>query len=217
MKRLEAMMPLLYWAKSNLFLSAPLLLAIFLLLREVLLRNTRESKLLFNILLFPGVVMHELSHATACLLFGAKIIDMSLFSYKGGRVVYRLKKESPTKNFFISSAPLIAGFLVLFIIISRLNFIEFKLENFALLALLFYFALTVSITMMPSLQDFKNSYLIYLLLISGIFIASYFLRDKMFYGDKIISFLALLNLIIIAALILFLVYTVAKKLMLFKK
>jgi len=210
-------MPLLYWAKSNLYISAPLLFAIFLLLREILLRYTRENKLLFNILLFPGIIMHELSHATACLILGAKIVDMNLFSYKGGRVVYRLKKENSVKNFLISSAPLIAGFLVLLIIISRLNYIEFQFDNLALVTLLFYFALTVTITMMPSFQDFKNSYLIYLLLILGVFVASYLLKDKMLYGEKIISFLTLLNLIIIAALLLFFIYKTTKELIIFKK
>ncbi len=210
-------MPLLYWAKSNLFISAPLLLLLFVFLRELLLRSTRGNKALFNVLLFPGVVVHELSHAGACLLLGAKIVDIDLFTYGGGKVVYRFKRGHLYKNFFISSAPLIIGILILYLIASSFLGPFAQEKNLALIALLFYFALSLTITMMPSAQDFKNSYLAYILLFVIIFFASYLFREKLIYADKVITFLLLANAVIVTALIISFFYRLVRSLVIFKK
>lgn len=61
----------------------------------------------------PGVVVHELSHALGCILTGAKITDVVLFSKDGGSVTYKKPRLPVLGNVIISSAPLFCIPLVL--------------------------------------------------------------------------------------------------------
>lgn len=60
------------------------------------------------ILLAPGIAVHELSHAFACLIMGAKISKIKLFGPTGGEVVHGPPKIPVVGQTVISMAP-IAG------------------------------------------------------------------------------------------------------------
>ena len=61
----------------------------------------------------PGVVVHECSHILACLITGAKITDVVLFSKYGGSVTYSRPVVPVLGNVIISAAPLFCIPLVL--------------------------------------------------------------------------------------------------------
>lgn len=77
------------------------------------------------LLLAPGVVVHELSHAVGCLLVGANIQEIKLFSPKGdtlGYVTHSKPKVPVIGQIIISIAPLIGCCLFLYLIALATNF-----------------------------------------------------------------------------------------------
>jgi Peptidase M50B-like len=68
---------------------------------------------LYYILRFPGVVIHECSHVLGCLLTGAKIQKIVLFSEGGGSVSYARPKIPLLGDVIISTAPVFCIPLVL--------------------------------------------------------------------------------------------------------
>lgn len=96
-----------------LYLSAALII-IFILsfwANQALARALPFNVRLF--LLFPGVVIHELSHALVCFFSGTPVKEIKLFSAGGGYVAHEAPNSRITQ-FFISTAPLIFGILVIF-------------------------------------------------------------------------------------------------------
>ncbi len=61
----------------------------------------------------PGVVVHELSHILGCLIMGAKVKNVVLFSKEGGSVTYSRPKIPFLGDVVINTAPLICIPLVL--------------------------------------------------------------------------------------------------------
>jgi hypothetical protein len=61
----------------------------------------------------PGVIVHECSHILACLVTGAAITNVVLFSTEGGSVTYTRPKLPVLGDVIISSAPLFCIPLVL--------------------------------------------------------------------------------------------------------
>lgn len=77
------------------------------------------------IILAPGVMIHELSHAFSCLIVGAKIKKIKLFSLKGNTLGYvsHTKPKIPILGqFLISIAPLIGCSLFLYFLAVLTNF-----------------------------------------------------------------------------------------------
>jgi len=70
-------------------------------------------RFLYFVIRAPGVVVHELSHALGCVLTGAKITDIVLFSKEGGSVTYTRPQIPVLGDVIISSAPLFCIPLVL--------------------------------------------------------------------------------------------------------
>jgi hypothetical protein len=68
---------------------------------------------LYYILRFPGVVIHECSHILGCLLTGAEIQKVVLFSEGGGSVTYARPKIPVLGDVIISTAPIFGIPLVL--------------------------------------------------------------------------------------------------------
>lgn len=71
------------------------------------------ARFLSSAIRMPGIVLHELAHIAGCLLSGAKIKDVVLFSQEGGSVTYVKPKIPILGTVIISTAPLILLPLVL--------------------------------------------------------------------------------------------------------
>lgn len=85
------------------------------------------------ILLFPGILFHELSHYLMCLLLGVKVKKFQV-RFKSGHVKHVLPK-SITKSLLISVAPSIFAKMFAFIILFyRMNLITFYLAFVVLYA-----------------------------------------------------------------------------------
>ncbi|MDP3564511.1 MAG: hypothetical protein Q8R70_08475, partial [Methanoregula sp.] len=67
----------------------------------------------YSILRAPGIVVHECAHMLGCLLTGAKIRSVVLFSREGGSVTYSPPAIPVIGNVVISTAPLFCIPLVL--------------------------------------------------------------------------------------------------------
>ncbi len=133
-----------------------------------------SSKYLF--LVFPGVVIHELSHAVGCLITGAKITKIKFFSKKGGFVRHKKPKIPILGSVIISFFPLVGGVFFLFLLFnfffpvtfSDPNFnIDFINELYQLFSenysnwkfwALLYMITSIIICIIPSKKDFKNSF-----------------------------------------------------------
>ena len=75
----------------------------------------------FRIFVAPGIIIHEYSHAIACILTRAKIKEIKLFKRDGGYVAHEAPKWPPKFKFlssvFISFAPVIGCILVMWFMI----------------------------------------------------------------------------------------------------
>jgi hypothetical protein len=124
------------------------------------------------LLFFPGVVIHEIFHAIASILVGAKIHGIQFFSSRGGTVVHE-RSRIPLGQLLISFAPFFGGMAVLFFVGHKLFFIpsaEGGLQTISNFFSVFfdnigswkfwgalYVSYSVSATMLPSWQDVKNT------------------------------------------------------------
>ncbi len=145
-------------------------------------------------LYYVGAIIHELSHATLCVLTGAKIIDASIFS-KSPHITHQKSKIPILGQALISLAPIAGGILFIILInhlllndfvvfktinniseipkyileiLNKLNFLKWQSLVFILLIL------NSGAMIGPSFQDLKN---IWPLLIISFFIKSQFLSS----------------------------------------
>jgi hypothetical protein len=65
------------------------------------------GRILHRIFLTPGIIVHELSHALACILTGASIQEISFFSEEGGHVTHTKSKIPLLGQPIISMAPML--------------------------------------------------------------------------------------------------------------
>jgi len=61
-----------------------------------------------NLFLYPGTVVHELSHAVLCLITGATITEFNLLRLKDVEIKYDTPKVPVFGNFLIVFAPIVA-------------------------------------------------------------------------------------------------------------
>jgi hypothetical protein len=64
-------------------------------------------RLCYLVVRLPGVVLHEIAHVAGCVLAGAEIKKVRLFSETGGSVTYGEPKIPVFGNVIISTAPLL--------------------------------------------------------------------------------------------------------------
>lgn len=128
----------------------------------------------YSLIVFPGVILHELSHLFACFITFAKVKKVKLFSLKGGYVIHKKPKLPLIGMPIVSFFPILGGILFLFLIYKLSGFsppqpevsIDFLVQLKDLFIdnwknyifwLVFYLSISVIITMTPSKKDFKNS------------------------------------------------------------
>ncbi len=162
----------------------------------------------YNIIIFPGVIIHELSHLLACLVVGAKIKGMGIFSSKGSYVAHTKPKIPLIGNFLISFSPIAGGIAVLILSFlffgydyPQVGFSSFFDSFFNLIreAFIFsseqygnwqfwvfiYIGLSILICLVPSKQDLKNSFLSTIF----IFVALLTFLYLGFFDEQILNFL----------------------------
>jgi hypothetical protein len=108
--------------------------------------------LILRLILFPGVIVHELSHAVACLLTGTPIESMSFWTETGGNVVHHKPKLAVFTQPIISFAPFPVG-------IASLLFLSNYITGVHWIATFLSIFLMVSIagTLAPSKTDFVGA------------------------------------------------------------
>lgn len=128
------------------------------------------SKILFGIkyrfFIAPGIIIHELSHALACFLTGAKVQEINLFSSQGGYVRHGLPKIPIIGKIFISFAPILGGigalwFIAWFLglVLNGQGFVFVQANWLSWQFWLFvYLTISIIICLVPSRQDFKNAF-----------------------------------------------------------
>ncbi len=143
-------------------------------LKNLFLTQVSASKIWLYFLLYPGVVLHELSHAVFCLIFGVRIKRMKLFSQGEGFVEYESKRKNQIRDFFISTAPLVIGLLFLVLIYKIFS----TQVNIILIwkIVLIYLGFSVFLSMFPSSRDIANSAVASILILLTIIV----FRNKIF-------------------------------------
>lgn len=165
------MTQLLHSAQNNPVAFACALIVGVYFLKELLLRQLATKRAVFYIILFPGVILHELSHIIGCIIAFAPIKSFKLFSTSGGWVKHAESKIPFLGALLISLFPLAVGLLLIFAIVTQkdilLNFKQ-NYHSIGLLIVSVYFMLAIILTMLPSMEDLKNatvSLIIFLILI----------------------------------------------------
>lgn len=72
-------------------------------------RLNQRSYRLFRFIVLPGVIIHELSHAVACMLTATPIVEMNFWTETGGHVVHHRPKWPVITQPIISLAPFLIG------------------------------------------------------------------------------------------------------------
>lgn len=130
---------------------------------------------LVNYLMFPGVMLHELSHALAAVVTGAKVTEVALFKPQGGslgHVNFRTRGPKVLKSIqrvMVSAAPVYLGgvFVCLFyyLIVAVAGSLFFKI-------ILGYLAFSMIFHMTMSMQDFKEFFMGLPMFMVGVFVIS---------------------------------------------
>lgn len=74
--------------------------------------QARSAWPLYRTFLWPGVLIHELSHAIMAKILGAKIYEIVLWEKSGGHVTHGPTKLPWLGNFLVGIAPIFGGFLI---------------------------------------------------------------------------------------------------------
>ena len=69
-----------------------------------------------RLLLFPGAVIHELSHAFICLITGTTIKELNIFKLENGSIQYDRPKVPFLFDFFIATSPIFGCAFILILI-----------------------------------------------------------------------------------------------------
>lgn len=165
----------------NLAILFVLLIVIAYLANFLLVRSFLGFR--WRIFVAPGVILHELSHALACVLMFAKVKNISFFDKDGGSVTHEKSKIPIFGSIIISVAPLVVG-IVLFYFLGKIIHLQESFDFPSMLAnlkavyhnvdfrnwhniVIVYLILSIAVTMTPSWQDLVNM-LVPLVIVSGV-------------------------------------------------
>lgn len=141
---------------------------------------SRRSYTVLRLILFPGVIVHELSHALACLLTGTPIHELSFWDERGGHVIHDKPKLPFVTQPIISFAPFPVG---IFLLVWLSHYIT--LSHWLISLLIGLFMVSVAGTLAPSKADFIPALegSIVLLIVFG---ATYYFYPQLFSGLDVI-------------------------------
>lgn len=188
----------------------------------------------YRIFIAPGVILHELAHAFACLVTGAKVTSINVFKKGGGEVRHTKPIIPIIGQIFISLAPFIIGFLAIYLIARAVGFrplpadlidaphnaLSFMVGSFSSINfksimswLSFYLIISIAVTMTPSSQDLRNTTLSLIALCLMVYLLIKYLgvniNLNLLLGPELIAVLATTALILMAGLILSIIMAVA--------
>ncbi len=189
------MTQLLSWAQSNQVLFVAISLLGIILLRELTLARVASNQTIYQIILFPGIILHETSHLVGCLITFAKIRQVKFFSKEGGFVKYEKPIIPLIGNFIISIAPLAIGLFLSYQLIHLIYLpegIRYHLSSIIYL----YLLISIITTMLPSKVDIMNSLPIFLVSLMILIIFSN--KIKIPYFDQV--FVLLLTILTVLAI-----------------
>ncbi|MEX2209999.1 MAG: M50 family metallopeptidase [Patescibacteria group bacterium] len=112
----------------------------------------------YRFLIAPGVIVHEYSHALACVLTGARIRQVRVFDARGGAVVHE-EPRAPLGDGIISVAPILGAatavyLLALALVPGFVGFGELSISSWQFFVFA-YLASAITAAMAPSLQDLR--------------------------------------------------------------
>lgn len=76
---------------------------------------------IYRVLVAPGVIIHELSHALGCLITGARIQSINVFKRDGGELKHTGSPIPVIGNVVISLMPIIIGIAILYFLPNLLS------------------------------------------------------------------------------------------------
>ena len=121
-----------------------------------LTNSTKLSKMLYVIIFFPGVILHELSHLLVAMALNVRTGDINIFPQESQEGLQlgsvKIAKTDSIRGAIIGSAPLVIGLLLIYIIILFQYPIVFSTQDLKINSLL---------SMSFSLKDFFAFYLIF--------------------------------------------------------
>lgn len=161
-------------------------------LKNWLLIQMSHAKSLMYFILYPGVVIHELSHLLFCILLGVRVKRFKLFDSGNGFVEYESERRSIVKDFLISIAPLLVGSLLLYLSVRYLP----VSDKYLLKAALTYICVSVFLSMFPSKKDLSNALLAYI----ALFIVLVVFRSRFFSSEIVRENVTILITVTVLAL-----------------
>lgn len=114
---------------------------------------------LVNYLMFPGVMLHEISHAVAAVVTGAKLTEVALFKPSGGslgHVSYRARGPKVLQSIqrvMVSAAPVYLGGVYVYLFYYMATAV---VSSLAIKVILGYLAFSMIFHMTMSFTDFKG-------------------------------------------------------------
>ncbi len=196
---------------------------------------------IYRVFIAPGVIVHEMSHAFACLITGAKVTSIQVFKKNGGEVRHNMPKIPIIGQILISLAPFIVGFLAIYFLAKTVGFKPLPVDSISdpnnIIAIIkdmiisidyrsliswlaFYLIITIAVTMIPSTQDFRNILLSIIALIIIIYILIKYLGVKIdlniFLRPELMAILTTTIFVLITMLFLSIIMAVVSNLIKFK-
>jgi Zn-dependent protease len=87
--------------------------------------SPRIATVVYDVLVLPGVVLHELSHAAVALTLGIRVLRINLFQFRSANDVRQgevvVAKADPLRMSIVGAAPLIGGLIALLLLVRWLD------------------------------------------------------------------------------------------------